>query len=68
MTGVFAAGTARGPMSIPETIADAGSTAWQVLKYLGLDSVPGPIRGVRFEDETDAHPLQETLHETLHEK
>lgn len=32
--GIFAAGTAMGPMSIAETIANAGNTAWQTLKYL----------------------------------
>jgi len=32
--GIFTAGTAVGPMSIAETIANAGSTAWQTLKYL----------------------------------
>lgn len=32
--GVFVAGTARGPMSIPETVASAGNAAWQVLRYL----------------------------------
>jgi heterodisulfide reductase subunit A len=32
--GVFLTGTAMGPMSIAETIANAGSTAWQTLKYL----------------------------------
>jgi heterodisulfide reductase subunit A len=34
--GVFAAGTIQGPMSIPETIADAGSAAWKIIKYLNL--------------------------------
>lgn len=32
--GIFLAGTAMGPMSIAETIANAGNTAWQTLKYL----------------------------------
>ncbi|NNK86142.1 MAG: hypothetical protein HKO91_11395, partial [Desulfobacterales bacterium] len=32
--GIFLAGTAMGPMSIAETIADAGNTASQALKYL----------------------------------
>jgi heterodisulfide reductase subunit A len=32
--GIFTAGTAQGPMSIPETIADAGSAVWQIIKYL----------------------------------
>ena len=32
--GIFTAGTAMGPMSIAETVANAGSTAWQTLKYL----------------------------------
>ena len=34
VTGVFAAGTVRGPMSIPETIADAGSAVWKIIKHL----------------------------------
>jgi heterodisulfide reductase subunit A len=34
--GIFATGTVKGPMSIPESIADAGNTAWQVLEYLGV--------------------------------
>ncbi len=32
--GIFTAGTAMGPMSIAETVANAGNTAWQTLKYL----------------------------------
>ena len=32
--GIFTAGTAVEPMSIAETIANAGNTSWQVLKYL----------------------------------
>jgi heterodisulfide reductase subunit A2 len=32
--GVFVAGSARGPMSISETVASAGNAAWQVLRYL----------------------------------
>ena len=32
--GIFIAGTARGPMSLAETIADAGNTAWKTVKYL----------------------------------
>ena len=32
--GVFTAGTVQGPMSIPETIAGAGSAAWNIIKYL----------------------------------
>ena len=32
--GVFTAGTVQGPMSIPETIAGAGSAVWKILKYL----------------------------------
>jgi len=32
--GIFTAGTAIGPMSISETVANAGSTAWQTLKYI----------------------------------
>lgn len=35
--GVFAAGTVQGPMSIPDTIASAGSAVWMIAKYLGLD-------------------------------
>ncbi|MBW2605499.1 MAG: CoB--CoM heterodisulfide reductase iron-sulfur subunit A family protein [Deltaproteobacteria bacterium] len=35
-SGVFTAGTVRGPMSIPDTIAGAGSAAWKIAKYLGL--------------------------------
>ncbi len=35
--GVFVAGTAKGPMSISESIADAGKAAWDVLNYLGID-------------------------------
>jgi heterodisulfide reductase subunit A len=31
--GVFTAGTVQGPMSIPETIAVAGSAVWKILKY-----------------------------------
>lgn len=34
--GIFTAGTAMGPMSIAETVANAGNTAWQTLKYLNL--------------------------------
>lgn len=33
--GVFAAGTVKGPMTIAETVADAGNTAWNIIKYLG---------------------------------
>jgi len=40
--GIFPAGTIQGPMSIPETIANAGNTAWQVLTYLGIDSIRMP--------------------------
>jgi heterodisulfide reductase subunit A len=32
--GVFTAGTVQGPMSIPETIAGAGSAVWKIIKYL----------------------------------
>jgi heterodisulfide reductase subunit A len=35
--GIFPAGTVRGPMSIPESIASAGNAAWQVLTYLGIE-------------------------------
>jgi heterodisulfide reductase subunit A len=31
--GVFTAGTVQGPMSIPETIADAGSAVWNIFQY-----------------------------------
>jgi heterodisulfide reductase subunit A len=34
-TGIFTAGTVRSAMSIPETIASAGSAARQIIKYLG---------------------------------
>ncbi len=36
VSGVFAAGTAIGPMSIPETIASAGQAVWEVVKYLDM--------------------------------
>ena len=32
--GIFTAGTAMGPMSIAETVASSGNTAWRTLKYL----------------------------------
>jgi heterodisulfide reductase subunit A-like polyferredoxin len=32
--GVFTAGTVQGPMSIPETIAGAGSAVWKIIKCL----------------------------------
>lgn len=32
--GIFIAGTARGPMSIAETVADAGNTVYETVKYL----------------------------------
>ena len=35
--GVFTAGTAQGPMSIPETIASAGSAVWKIIKYFNVD-------------------------------
>jgi heterodisulfide reductase subunit A len=31
--GVFTTGTVQGPMSIPETIADAGSAVWNIFQY-----------------------------------
>ena len=34
--GIFTAGSATGPMSIPESIASAGKTAFEVAKYLGI--------------------------------
>ncbi len=34
--GVFTAGSVTGPMSISESIADAGKTAFEVAKYLGV--------------------------------
>jgi len=34
--GIFTAGSVTGPMSIPESIASAGKTAFEVAKYLGL--------------------------------
>ena len=33
--GVFVAGTVKGPMSIPEAVADAGSAVWNIVKYMG---------------------------------
>jgi heterodisulfide reductase subunit A len=32
--GVFTAGTIQGPMSIPETIAGAGSAVWKIINYI----------------------------------
>ena len=32
--GVFTTGTVQGPMSIPETIAGAGSAVWKIIKYI----------------------------------
>ena len=37
--GVFVAGTAAGPMSIPESIATAGSAAREMLEYLGREAI-----------------------------
>jgi heterodisulfide reductase subunit A len=34
--GIFTAGSVTGPMSIPESIASAGQTAFEVAKYLGV--------------------------------
>jgi len=34
-TGIFSAGAVSGPMSIPESIASGGETAFEVVKYLG---------------------------------
>ena len=34
--GIFTAGAVTGPMSIPESIASAGKTAFDVAKYLGV--------------------------------
>jgi heterodisulfide reductase subunit A len=34
--GIFTAGAVTGPMSIPESIASAGKTAFEVAKYLGI--------------------------------
>jgi len=34
--GIFTAGAVTGPMSIPESIASAGKTAFDVAKYLGI--------------------------------
>ena len=34
--GIFTAGSVTGPMSIPESIASAGKTAFEVAKYLGV--------------------------------
>ena len=35
--GVFIAGTAKGPMHIAESIADAGKAAWDAMKYLQIE-------------------------------
>ena len=35
--GIFTAGAVTGPMSIPESIASAGKTVFDVAKYLGLN-------------------------------
>ena len=32
--GIFTAGTVQGPMSIPETIANATDVSWKVIRYL----------------------------------
>jgi heterodisulfide reductase subunit A len=34
--GIFTAGTVQGPMSIPETIAGAGSAVWKITNYLNF--------------------------------
>lgn len=34
--GVFLAGTAAGPRTIAETVANAGAAAWQAARYLGI--------------------------------
>ena len=34
--GIFTTGSVTGPMSIPESIASAGKTAFEVVKYLGI--------------------------------
>jgi heterodisulfide reductase subunit A2 len=34
--GIFTTGTVQGPMSIPETIADAGSAVWKIIQFLNL--------------------------------
>jgi heterodisulfide reductase subunit A-like polyferredoxin len=31
--GVFTTGTVQGPMSIPDTIANAGSAVWNIFQY-----------------------------------
>jgi len=37
INGVFTAGTVQGPMSIPETVAGAGSAVWKIINYfIGL--------------------------------
>jgi heterodisulfide reductase subunit A len=36
--GIFVAGTARGPMDIADTIADAGKAAWEAARYLITDT------------------------------
>jgi len=35
-SGIFSAGAVSGPMSIPESIASGGETAFEVLKFLGI--------------------------------
>ena len=43
--GVFTAGAVQGPMSIPESIAAAGSAAWNIVKYMsGRDFVIKNLR------------------------
>ena len=34
--GIFTTGTVQGPMSISETIADAGSAVWKIIQFLNL--------------------------------
>ncbi len=34
--GIFTTGTVQGPMSIPETIADAGSAVWKIIQFLNF--------------------------------
>jgi heterodisulfide reductase subunit A len=49
--GVFAAGTARGPMGIADTVADSRSASWQALRFLGKTGT-SPERA-----PAEGHPL-----------
>jgi len=41
--GIFTAGTVQGPMSIPETIANATGVSWKVIRYLSERESKGSI-------------------------